>query len=128
MPVTPGFRSFVEDQLGRALPVRSRRMFGGVGLYAGELFFGILDDDVLYLKVDDTTRPRYEAAGMHAFNPMGTPMNGYWCVPGEVLEDFEELGSWAEEAVDVARRARAGKPRAPRSPNRKGTLSRSEGE
>ena len=106
MAVSDTFRAFVEDQLGRSLPIRSRRMFGGVGLYADDLFFAVLDDDLLYLKVDDATRPRYVAAGMRAFDPMGTPMNGYWRVPGGVLEDADELGRWAAEAVEVARRAK----------------------
>ncbi len=30
----------------------SKRMFGGVGLYAGALFFALLAGDVLYLKTD----------------------------------------------------------------------------
>ena len=38
-------------------------MFGGVGLYHADLFFGIIARDVLYLKVDDVNRPDYEAAG-----------------------------------------------------------------
>jgi DNA transformation protein len=106
MAVSPEFRAFVEDQIGRVTRVRSRRMFGGVGLYSGELFFGIVDDDVLYFKVDDATRPRYEKRRMRAFNPMGTPMNGYWQVPAGVLEDADELAPWVREALEVAARAK----------------------
>lgn len=115
MAVSDTFRAFVEDQLGHSLPVRSRGMFGGVGLYAGELFFAVLDDDRLYFKVDDATRPRYVAAGTSAFNPMGSPMNGYWRVPDGVLEDADELARWAAEAIEVARRARPARRR--RSPS-----------
>ena len=44
MAVSSGYQTFVLDQLGRVLPtVRARRMFGGVGLYAGELFFALID-------------------------------------------------------------------------------------
>ncbi len=118
MPVSPEFRAFVEDQIGRVMPVRSRPMFGGLGLYSGDLFFAVVDDDFLYFKVDDVTRPRYEKRGMRPFNPMGTPMNGYWQVPAGVLEDVEELASWVREAVEVAGRAKA-KPRRPRSTSRK---------
>jgi DNA transformation protein len=112
--VSPDFRAFVEDQLSRVVPVRSRPMFGGLGLYSGERFFGVVDDDVLYFKVDDETRPRYRKHGMRPFEPMGTPMNGYWQVPAGVIEDPEELESWAREAIDVASRARA-KPRRSRA-------------
>jgi DNA transformation protein len=109
MPVSVEFRAFVEDQIGRVAPVRSRRMFGGLGLYSGDRFFAIVDDDVLYFKVDDHTRPRYEKRRMRPFDPMGTPMNGYWQVPADVLEDAEELRAWVDEAIEVA--ARSGKPR-----------------
>ncbi len=81
-------------------------MFGGLGLYAEDIFFGVVDDDRLYLKVDDETRPRYQAAGTRPFSPMGSDMNGYWLVPGGIVEDVDELGEWAREAVDVARRAK----------------------
>jgi DNA transformation protein len=36
-------------------------MFGGHGLYADGLFFGIVDDDVLYLRVDAESRAAFEA-------------------------------------------------------------------
>lgn len=107
MAVSADYRAFVEDQIGRVVPVRSRRMFGGLGLYSEDLFFGVVDDDVLYFKVDDQTRPRYEAAGSAPFNPMGSPMNGYWRVPGTVLEDVAELTVWVNEAVEVAARAKS---------------------
>lgn len=106
MAVSAGYRAFVEDQLGRVMPVRTRRMFGGLGIYSGDRFFAVVDDDVLYFKVDDETRPRYERRRMRPFNPMGTPMNGYWQVPAGVLEDVESLREWAGEAVEVAARAK----------------------
>ncbi|HET6361605.1 MAG TPA: TfoX/Sxy family protein [Gemmatimonadota bacterium] len=104
MAVSPEFRAFVEDQIGRVAPVRSRPMFGGLGLYSADLFFGIVDDDVVYFRVDDATRPRYVKRGMKAFDPMGTPMNGYWQVPPDVIEDADELASWVQEALEVVER------------------------
>ena len=46
-------------------------MFGGVGIYAKEAFFALVDDDVLYLKVDDSNRGDFEARGMSPFQPFG---------------------------------------------------------
>lgn len=106
MAVSAEYRAFVEDQLGRVMPVRTRRMFGGLGIYSRDRFFAIVDDDVLYFKVDDETRPRYEGRRMRPFNPMGSPMNGYWQVPAGVLEDVESLREWAGEAVEVAARVK----------------------
>ena len=64
MSVSQGFRAFVLEQLARTTPgLRARSMFGGVGLYSGDLFFALMDDDVLYFKVDDTTRARFEKRG-----------------------------------------------------------------
>ncbi|MFL5548072.1 MAG: TfoX/Sxy family protein [Gemmatimonadales bacterium] len=114
MTVSAGFRSFVLEQLGRVLcNVRSRSMFGGVGIYSGDLFFALIDDDTLYFKVDDSTRPDFESRKMDPFRPYGPDgeVMQYYCVPAEVLEDAEALGDWAERAVGVARRARQRRPR-----------------
>jgi DNA transformation protein len=105
--VTPEFRDFVLDQLAGIADLRSRRMFGGVGLYSGERFFGILAADELFFKVDDSNRAGYEAAGSEPFRPvMDRPVSmSYWRVPLEVLEDPAELVVWARVAVAVASRA-----------------------
>lgn len=50
MRVTDGFRAFVLEQLTDLESVRARAMFGGVGLYAGDVFFGLVAADALYLK------------------------------------------------------------------------------
>ena len=112
MSVSDGFRTFVLDQLARTTPgLRARSMFGGVGLYAGDLFFALMDDDVLYFKVDDNTRARFEELGMGPFRPGGDggEVMQYYEVPADVLEDAEALAPWAVRAVEVARRARTRK-------------------
>ena len=112
MTVSPGYQTFVLDQLRRVLPtVRARRMFGGVGLYADELFFALIDDDALYLKVDDATRPDFERRGLRPFQPFGegSAAMQYSQLPEDLLEDPEALRPWAEGAVDVARRAKTKK-------------------
>ncbi|HVD32574.1 MAG TPA: TfoX/Sxy family protein [Gemmatimonadales bacterium] len=109
MSVSPSFRSFVLEQLGRVTPgIRARGMFGGVGIYAAELFFALLDDDTLYFKVDDVTRPQFESRGMTPFRPYGEEgeVMGYYEVPADVLEDPEALGAWVEAALAAARRAK----------------------
>jgi hypothetical protein len=62
MRVNDSFRAYVLEQLSDVKGLLPRAMFGGVGLYAGDHFFGILAADSLYFKVDDSnakpTRPR----------------------------------------------------------------------
>jgi DNA transformation protein len=114
MSVSPSFRSFVIEQLARTTPgIRSRSMFGGVGIYAAELFFALLDDDTLYFKVDDATRPQFVERGMAPFRPYGEggEVMQYYEVPADVLEDPEALGGWVEGAIAVARRAKGGRSR-----------------
>jgi DNA transformation protein len=90
-------------------------MFGGVGIYAGDLFFALIDDDLVYFKVDDANRPAFEARGMGPFMPGGDggEVMQYYQLPEDVLEDPEELGRWMEAAVEVARRKKAAGKRKP---------------
>jgi DNA transformation protein len=101
------FERFVLDQLADLGAVRSRRMFGGAGLYRDDVFFGLIARDELYLKVNEQTRREYEAAGMRPFKPYParpTTMK-YYSVPVGVLESAPDLVSWARKALAVAQSA-----------------------
>lgn len=109
MAVSPSFRTFIVDQISRTVPrVRARSMFGGVGIYGGDLFFALIDDDTLYLKVDDSNRPDFEAVGMGPFQPYGEggEVMQYYQVPAEILEDVDALRPWVEKAMSAAARKR----------------------
>lgn len=109
MPVTPSYRTFVLEQLNRAVPpVRARAMFGGVGLYAGDVFFALIAEDALYLRTDEATRAEFESLGMPPFRPFDEhgPVMSYYQLPEEVLEEPERLRQWAERAIAGARTAR----------------------
>jgi DNA transformation protein len=103
---SPSFRSYVLDQLQELDGVSARSMFGGTGLYQHDVFFGIIARDVLYLKVDDTNRAEFIAAGSEPFQPYpdraGTMQ--YYAVPLGVLESAAELTAWARKSVAVGRR------------------------
>ena len=114
MGVSRQYLDFLLDQLGAVRAVRSRRMFSGVGFYAGELFFAIASDDTLFFKVNDTTRADYEREGMKPFCPLEDDtkaMRGYYELPPRVLEDPEELGVWLRRAIAVAAASQAAKQR-----------------
>jgi DNA transformation protein and related proteins len=110
MSVSESFKSFVIEQLGRAVPrVRARNMFGGVGIYADDVFFALIAQDTLYLKVDELNRPDFEALGLGPFKPYGDDRETmqYFEVPAELLEDHDALRPWAEKAIAAANRKRS---------------------
>jgi len=110
MAVSPDYLQYVLEQLGGLARVTSRRMFGGIGLYCDGVFFGLIDDDTLFFKVDDTNRPDYVARGMAPFRPFRDRPDqsmSYFEVPADALEDRDELTAWARKSVTAA----AAKPR-----------------
>jgi DNA transformation protein len=93
------FKDFVLEQLDGLGGVRAQSMFGGWGLYRGEVFFGIVWHGRLFLRTDAKSRPRYEALGMRPFRPNPRQsLQRYYEVPTDVL-DPPELARWAREAV-----------------------------
>lgn len=99
------FKEFVMDQL-RLLPeVSAKAMFGGHGLYQGNHFFGILMEGRLYFKTNEASRKAYVRRGMGPFvyeKARQTMTINYYEVPADVLENSEELLTWARDAVKVA--------------------------
>jgi len=117
--VSESYVAYVTEQLAGVGRLRSKRMFGGVGFYADELFFGLLAGDALYFKVDDTTRGDFTARGMGPFTPYPDKPDyamGYYEVPADVIEEAEALVAWARKALRVAaaapRKAKSRRPRA----------------
>ena len=110
MAVSKTYCDFVLEQLGRVVPVTSKRMFGGVGIYAQGLFFALIAEDRLYFKVNDTTRPDFERLGMEPFRPFGEDSAmGYYEVPADVVEDANHLAPWMKRAIDVSATAKQSK-------------------
>lgn len=131
MPVSSEYLQYVLEQLSGLGAVTARRMFGGVGLYQDQRFFGIITSDTLYFKVDDTNRQDYVARGMQAFRPYpDKPLlsMSYFEVPADTLEDPDECAAWARKSVALAsvkvhtarKKTRPGQRRAPRTRNRQG--------
>jgi DNA transformation protein and related proteins len=106
-------------------PVRTRAMFGGHGVYVDDEFIAVVIDDVLYLKVDDETRARFEGAGSRPFTydagERGEVAMSYWSAPDEALDDPAGMRPWALLALAAARRKPATKKRATHSQPKRGT-------
>lgn len=111
MAVTPGFADFVVEQLDGCGAITTKRMFGGVGIYSGDVFFALIDNDILYLKADDSTRDDVVRAGGEPFRPFGDDRDTmqYYSVPVSVLEDADALCAWGRKAIAVAMAAKGGR-------------------
>lgn len=98
---------YVVEMLQDWHPVVARRMFGGYGLYRAGQIFGLIIDDALYFKTDETTRSAYETAGSAPFvyEARGKPVAlSYWQAPAELFDDAHMLASWADAAYQVGLR------------------------
>jgi DNA transformation protein and related proteins len=109
VPVTPHFQAFILDLLAPLAPL-PRRMFSGVGLFHSGAMFGLLVRDTMYLRVDASTRERFERAGSLPFSytraGRQVSLSAYYAVPEEMFDQPDELLQWARDAVTVARSAR----------------------
>ncbi len=97
--------------------VRSKRMFGGHGLYADGIFLALVLGETLYLKTDAVTAAAFEAAGGRpfAFHARGKEVaTSYRSAPEAALESAGQMQPWARLALEAALRARAAKPASPR--------------
>jgi DNA transformation protein and related proteins len=98
-------------------PIAARRMFGGVGLFHNGLMFGLIARDELFLKVGDSNRPAYEAAGEAQFSYATKTglhtLGSYWRCPPDLLDDAETFQDWARQAIDAAITAARSKPKPP---------------
>jgi DNA transformation protein len=93
--------------LGR---VRSRRMFGGHGLYIDDLFVALIAFERLYLKASAATRPDFEAAGCSPFEyerQGRTAALGYWTAPPDAMDSPDAMQPWARRAIQAALAARS---------------------
>lgn len=108
MSVSNSFLEYILDQLSEWGNVTIRRMFGGAGLYRDGKMFALVANDVVYLKVDETNRDKYISAGSSPLKPFPKrpTVLSYYEVPGEVLEDPEELLEWAEESLIIQKKSK----------------------
>lgn len=115
MPVRAAYKSFIQDLLSEFGPVSIRHMFSGAGVYADGVMFAILADDTLYLKADEVSARDFAAEGKGPFTyrpkGRGPVALSYWEVPERLLDDPEELVTWARRAHAIALAAKVEKTR-----------------
>ncbi|HCF62272.1 MAG TPA: competence protein TfoX, partial [Myxococcales bacterium] len=108
---------FVEDVLDLLEPlgaVRARAMFGGWGLWLDDAIFGLIVDERLFFKIDESSRPEFEGAGCEPFvydSGKGRPVAmSYWTPPPGTEDDRHAVLPWARKGLEAAARAKAKKP------------------
>jgi len=107
---------YIRDLFAELGTVHIRRMFGGAGIYAGDVMFGLVSDDLIYLKADAGTVPAFEREKCLPFQY--TTKKGkravmsYWRLPDRLYDDPVELAQWAKQAIAVARQSAVKKPAA----------------
>jgi len=124
---------FIRELFAPFRPVTMKRLFGGAGLYAGELMFGLVFDGAIFLKVDDTSIPDFEREGSRPFvytrakspGRVGRHSLSYWRLPERLYDDPDELAVWAARAFAIAERKKlAPRARAKRKPSARNAKQR----
>jgi DNA transformation protein len=102
-----GFFAHLHELLEPLGRIAMRPMFGGHGVYCDGVFFAIVIDGRLFLKVDDETRAEFQAAGSAPFVYRGqaAPIEmSYWNVPEQAMDSAEDMRPWAQMAIAAALR------------------------
>jgi DNA transformation protein len=93
------FAYHVLNQLELVKGADMRPMFGGYGLYARSLFFGLIWQECVYFFTNTETRKRYKRYKSWPFEFREGCDSHYWAVPDTVLANPRKLAEWAEEAL-----------------------------
>ena len=92
--------------------VTIRPMFSGAGVYHDGLMFALVDDEVLYLKVDESSRAAFEEENLPPFVYSKKDQKidmSYFRVPERCMDDADEMAKWCRVAYGVALKAAAKK-------------------
>jgi DNA transformation protein len=88
--------------------VAVRRMFGGLGVFADGLMFGLVAGGELYLKADDLTVPKLVAEKSEPFvyKSKGREVAlSYWRLPERLYDEPDDFAVFARDAFAAAKRA-----------------------
>jgi len=115
MVASDTFGEFLREQLAPLGSVTMRRMFGKTGVFCDGLMFGMVTEDTLYFRVDDHNQVAFKEA--ESFPPLSYEKQGrtiglsFWRAPERLLDESDELVTWAREALAAARRVAAARGR-----------------
>ena len=107
--INDSFLDYILDILLTYGNVKSRRIFGGHGIYASGIMFAIIINNEIYFKADNILAKKYKVLGSYPFSYKRDNKIialSYWIVPQEVLEDVDQLKSWFDSSLEVAKNNR----------------------
>jgi DNA transformation protein len=111
MVASDSFAEFMREQLAPLGPLTMRRMFGKTGVFCNGLMFAMVTNDTLYFRVDDHNRAVFkeaESAPPLNYEKQGSTIDlAFWCAPERLLDEPDELVTWARAALAAARRVAA---------------------
>src|SRR5215468_7349476 len=108
MVASDGFAEFLRDQLAPLGRITTRRMFGKTGVFCNGLMLGMVTNDTLYFRVDDRNRDIFKEA--QSVPPLNYQKRGasidlsFWRAPERLLDEPDELVSWAKEELEADHR------------------------
>ena len=103
------FVDFLQEVFRNFGSVQARKMFSGYGLYHDGVVFGLVADETLYLKADETIAHYFKAKGLGQFEyTRGDKIvkMSYYLAPEEIFDDPEEAAKWASRSFEVAFRSK----------------------
>lgn len=108
MVASDSFAEFLRDQFTPLGRVTLRRMFGKTGVFCDGLMFGMVMNNMLYLRVDDDNRAAFKEA--QSSPPLSYEKKGetiglsFWRAPERLFDEPDELVAWVRLALAAARR------------------------
>jgi DNA transformation protein and related proteins len=124
MVASDSFAEFLREQLAPLGRLTMRRMFGKTGVFCDRLMFAMVTDDTLYFRVDDHNRAVFKEAKSDPplnYEKQGRTIDlSFWRTPERLLDEPDELLTWAQAALAAARRVATKRERtAPRRKSRR---------
>ena len=118
MVASASFAEFLREQLAPLGHISMRRMFGKTGVFCEGVMLGMVTEDTLYVRVDDYNRATFKEA--ESSPPLNYAKKGslidlaFWRVPERLIDEPDELVTWARAALAAAHRVAAERSKPPR--------------
>src|SRR5215467_11769677 len=108
MALSAGFREYLFDLLTPLGKIETRPFFGLAGIKVDGAMVGFVQDEKIFLRTDEKSRPAYidEGGRPLTFEQGGeTIVTSYYTIPDRLYDEADELLSWVRTARAAALKA-----------------------